>query len=45
MMETTSQPQRLGNIIDDAIRNSNAPLWAGLRAYRAKKGGHNGQTL
>jgi len=40
MMETTSQQQRLGNIIDDAIRNSNAPLWAGLRAYRAERSNH-----
>lgn len=41
MMEIASQPRRLGDVITDCISNSNAPLWAGLRAYRAEKGGQD----
>jgi hypothetical protein len=40
-MIKTKQPQQLGDIIADCISNSNAPLWAGLRAYRAQKGGND----
>lgn len=41
MMKITSHPQRLGDIINECIQNSNTPLWAGLRAYRAQKGGND----
>lgn len=43
--QITSSPQQIGDIINEQIQHSNAPLWEGLRAYRATKGGHNGQTL
>ncbi len=36
-----TEPQQVGTFIDNAVKHSNAPLWAGLRAYRAQKGGHN----
>lgn len=36
-----TSPRKVGDIIADCISNSNAPLWAGLRAYRAQKGGQN----
>lgn len=39
--QITSQPRKVGDIIADCISNSNAPLWAGLRAYRAQRGGHD----
>ena len=35
------EPQQIGDIISECTENSNAPLWAGLRAYRAKKGGND----
>lgn len=37
--EITSRPQQIGDIITECINQSNAPLWAGLRAYRTGKGG------
>lgn len=39
--EITSSPQQIGDIINGCIKSSNAPLWAGLRAYRAQKGDSN----
>lgn len=39
--EITSRPQQIGDFITECINQSNAPLWAGLRAYRARKGGQN----
>ena len=35
------EPQRVGDFIEVAAQQSNAPLWAGLRAYRAQKGGYD----
>lgn len=40
-MIKTKQPQQLGDIINECVNTSNAPLWAGLRAYRAQKGGND----
>lgn len=40
-IQITSSPQQLGDIINEQIQHSNAPLWAGLRAYRQKKGGND----
>ena len=40
-MIKAKQPQQLGDIINEQIQHSNAPLWAGLRAYRAQKGGND----
>lgn len=38
--QITSSPQQIGDIINECIQNSNAPLWAGLRAYRAERSNH-----
>lgn len=40
-IEIISQPRKVGDIINECIKNDNTPLWAGLRAYRAQKGGCN----
>lgn len=37
--DITSHPQKVGDVINEQMQNSNAPLWAGLRAYRAQKEG------
>lgn len=39
--EITSCPQQIGDVITECINQSNDPLWAGLRAYRARKGGRS----
>jgi hypothetical protein len=36
-----TSPRKVGDIITECINTSNAPLWAGLRAYRAQKGGND----
>jgi hypothetical protein len=33
-------PQQVGTFIDNAVKHSTAPLWAGLRAYRAERSNH-----
>ena len=40
-VEITSSPKRIGDIINECIKNSNSPLWAGLRAYGTQKGDIN----
>jgi hypothetical protein len=35
-----TEPQQVGTFIDNAVKHSNAPLWAGLRAYRAERSNH-----